>query len=404
MMTKTSQILLPIFTLIFMVLSGCEEAPKVPPSPVAKLTDIGIYIDSSASMRGYFRHLPQTGTLFQRFMWNHFGYSLRNVLPDEKIFFITFGDEIDEPLELSPSESFLNKFRFNSAEEINSIYSDKNTKLVELFENKILTENRFFVIITDGLPSCPDGSGPDPRITSIIKNKIIDKGFQIWLIGLQTEFSGIIYPETPNKKGQQISFDYSGARPIYFWIGSKELEKGNVLVHQLIKEIRIESKEMLAVELIEFPYVKLPMATLRLSRHDLSGDLITKIKPYPKEDYFEVSVAKRFRGELDIPIEIDWKNQTINYKLTLSFNHPNIWYANESDTWLFHLNSQEIPKNLIIEMTAEPVINGWWENWSTHDDAIRDNAGQTLYLKELVDGLFVPEKKKIVGELKLKFR
>jgi len=56
----------------------------------------------------------------------------------------------------------------------------------------------------------------------------------------------------------------------------------------------------------KFLFIKIPDAKLRFSRQDLSGELISKIKPYFKGDYFEVNVAKSFTGELDIPIEVIW--------------------------------------------------------------------------------------------------
>ena len=117
----------------------------------------------------------------------------------------------------------------------------------------------------------------------------------------------------------------------------------------------------------------------------------------------KIAEVKRILGELDIPIEIDWNKEIMNYELNLSFNHKDIWYANESDTWVFHLNSRRIPERLNIKMTAEPKIDRWWKDWSTGDDSVVENAGQTLYLIDLVDGLYHPVKKE-VGELKLKFR
>jgi hypothetical protein len=175
------------------LLNGCDKAPEKKPLPEVELKDISVYVDTSVSMRGYFRNRPQDGTLFQRFIWNGLSLSLREVLTNEKIYLTTFGSEIDKPLDLGPSETFLKKFRFESKEDIKSFFSDKDTKLVELFDNKALTEDRLFVIMTDGLPSAPDGSGPDPRIKTVIRKKVLDQGFHLWLIGLCSDYKGNDY-------------------------------------------------------------------------------------------------------------------------------------------------------------------------------------------------------------------
>ena len=403
--------ILVILAIIFAGLclfTGCSNAPEKEPLPAeVELKDISVYVDTSVSMRGYFRNQPQDGTLFQRFIWNGLSLSLREVLIDEKIYLTTFGSEIDLPLELSPVQTFLKKFRFASKKDIKSFFSDKDTKLVELFDNKALTEDRLFVIMTDGLPSAPDGSGPDPRIKTVIKKKVLDQGFHLWLIGICSEFQGFVYPESPGKDGSKKSFDYHGVRPVYIWVGTKKMQKGNAVVHEFYNRLRRmideEADERLAVELIEFPCIELPIAKLSLSKEDINGEPISKIRIFPKEDYLEIRTSKNFIGNIDIPLIIEWEKVEINYKLKLSFNHEAVWQMNAMDAWALNLKSDRIPKRMNIVMRAAPQINKWWETWSTDDDSRRESADKTLYLRRLVEDLYVHNKIE-AGELHLKFR
>jgi hypothetical protein len=389
------------------LLNGCDKAPEKKPLPEVELKDISVYVDTSVSMRGYFRNRPQDGTLFQRFIWNGLSLSLREVLTNEKIYLTTFGSEIDKPLDLGPSETFLKKFRFESKEDIKSFFSDKDTKLVELFDNKALTEDRLFVIMTDGLPSAPDGSGPDPRIKTVIRKKVLDQGFHLWLIGLCSEFQGIVYSESPGKTGSKVSFYYHGVRPVYIWVGTKKMQEGNAVVHEFYDRLRQmideEADERLAVELIEFPCIELPRAKLNLSKDDIHGEPISKVKIFPKKNYLEVWTSKKFIGDVDIPLVIEWEGEEINHNLKLSFNHEAVWQMNAKGTWALNLKSDRIPRRMNIIMKAAPQINKWWETWSTDDDSRIKNADKTLYLRRLVEDLYVHNEIE-AGELHLRFR
>jgi hypothetical protein len=63
--------------------------------------------------------------------------------------------------------------------------------------------------------------------------------------------------------------------------------------------------------------------------------------------------------------------------------------------------------NLKVVAKAIPKINPekWWEQWSTEDDSLEQNAGKTLYLEKLSQIIEEPLRKNyLAGEVSLKVK
>ena len=130
------RVLLPL--LIFVVFLGfvlyriklTDRTIPPGPKPRPNYKNIVLYVDESISMRGYFRVMPQEGTPVQRFLWNNIMVLLNSSFPGDTVYCSTFGSEINVP---GKRCSLLDRYHFNSAEELNDTFSHNKTRLVELF-------------------------------------------------------------------------------------------------------------------------------------------------------------------------------------------------------------------------------------------------------------------------------
>ena len=343
-------------------------------------TDIRICMDTSMSMRGYFRTSKREGTTIQRFIWNGIIPVLKETYPSEIIYFSVFGNEIATPESV---ESLLSRFTFEKIDDLKSYFSATETRLVELFDTLKKSDYTAFIIITDGIPSVAGHAGPSPETLATIKNLIDSKKYFLWLIGIRSEFDGIIYPESPDKFGNRNSFPFSGIRPVYLWIGTDDRSKGKDVISKFLSSIEMLSSELQSVEVkfAELSFLDLPKA--KLSFGETKNAFIV-----PSEVPLEIRVDKRHKV-VEIPIQIDWQKESLKKDFEPSFRieppKKGFQIINNDNQWKFEVEPRYITKRpLTLFLSIKPIVQPWWKLWSASDDSMLENAGQTLYLDSLV--------------------
>ena len=379
------------------------DGDGAPPSPIpfAENKGVGIYIDTSQSMRGYFRSRDESVTTIQRFLWTWLQSELLAVLPKTQINFGTFGSETAKPAMLT--QSLFNVFSFKNGNERDRFFAESETRLVEQFQDKALTRYQAFVIITDGVPSSPNMAGPDPRIISTIQEHIIDAGLHLWMIGVPVQFAGMVYPEIPGATGRS-AFRYRGARPIYLWVGSPNAELGAALVSRFLERLReTATKQGLSsdgIRFVELTHIEIPKVHLSLDGSENQNILVRET-----DDHLELAYSRRLTGVVQIPITMRWDKVHLPRKLDLVFDAapPTVEIDNDYDKWQLAIDPREY--SLIqLSLKATPVVRPWWNHWSTDDDSNASHAHQTLYLSQVVNGLRKPTQTTEVGKLKIKLK
>lgn len=392
---------LSLFGLCYVIFRGIN--PPTPPEPVpfANNSHVGLYIDKSLSMRGFFRANDKKGTVIQRFMWTWMQSELGAVLPDSRIYFATFGNRLDPPELLN--KSLYATFRFSNKAKRDAFFADTSTLLVEQFKEKHLSDYLAFVLITDGLASSQRFAGPDPRLISTIRDHLIQPGFHLWLIAIRNEFDGVVYPEVPGPTGKK-AFRYKGLRPIFIWIGSPRVDIGieiavrfklqlNKLAQQ---QVHIQGKE--SVKLVELTYIQLPDIQMDLNNQE--EKLLVKKE---SNTQFKLTFSKHINKEMRIPIDMKWNPAPIHHDLSLAFDvqPPRAQVIEEDNRWWIHLDPRRI-KSLELVVKAEPQIETWWRQWSTQDDSSAIDASKCLYLEQLIDGLREPKHESVISRMSIK--
>lgn len=383
------------------VLSNSDNDPPLPPPFPPENEGVAIYIDASQSMRGFFRAGGMVGTTIQHFLWTWLQPELLAVLPKTPINFATFGNETANPTLLTTS--LFKTFSFNNGDDRDRFFAETETRLVEQLQDEALKKYKAFVIITDGVPSSPNMAGPDPRIISTIQEYIIDAGLHLWMIGVQVQFAGRVYPEIPGATGRS-SFRYRGVRPIYLWVGSPNSKLGADLVSRFLERLReTATKQGLSsdgIRFVELTHIEIPKVHLSL---DGSGNQNILVRE--TDDHIVLGYSSHLTGIVQIPITMRWDKVHLPRKLDLIFeaSPTTVEIDNDYNKWQLAID----PRNYSIiqlSLNATPKIEPWWDSWSTDDDSTNAHAHQTLYLSQVVNGLRKPvqttEAGKLVIELK----
>ncbi|MBI5222790.1 hypothetical protein HY990_00045 [Candidatus Micrarchaeota archaeon] len=396
------------FILLYFLLTNVISVPKPKPpltNKMPKQKGVIIYVDTSMSMRGYFNASSEPGTVIQRFMWTPMLTSLKEVeeFYDESIYFSTFGNIVNEPEKLQTP--LLRMFKFNSLNDVNNLFSGTETRFIELLQNELLKDYRCFIIISDGVPSTPESIGQEPMLIPTFRN-LINSGIHLWLIGIRSEFNGVVYPETHDEYGNIKLFTYKGRRPIYVWVAAQEKAVGVKIVSKFLKNFNTLSGEDYSntVKLAELTHIDKPKASLRLNVINMDGILLKE-----HQDHIELRFANWFNGEVDIPLEINWDREAIPHVKEVSFRiqpHINrVKIINNNHRWLLRVDSRTVSSDINLFLDTTFLIPKWWEEWSVNDDSISKNADKTLYLEPVINKLYMIEEKNLeAGKLIIKIK
>lgn len=418
--------LLSLFCLIILLVFSCQEKTperKAPEQPISTPGTI-IFLDTSMSIRGYFRVAPIAGTTIQRFMLA----DLLEILSEDNltpVYLSLFGSTI-------PASEGIQSLRrcsfFESRQRLEDTYSQIETNLIGVFENKQFGRNAVSIIISDGIQSSMEGSqniaGFDTRIFNVIRDKS-NTGIHLWLIGVRSEFRGIVYPERPCPEGKRRSFHHAGHRPIYIWIASHDVDTGRNLVEKITARLRSITGSSDAVKVAGLTSVSHPVVDVGLDTDSSSFPIKTK---QIDTNSFEWLVGRKQEDIVNVPINIDIPKDKlktafdIEWNINLELEPKSIRWAKvikDDEGWTLNLTYALIPGssfmsgcssskgNLKVVAKAIPKINleKWWQQWSTEDDSLEQNAGKTLYLGRLSQIIEEPLRKSyLAGEVSLKVK
>lgn len=194
----------------------CSKRDAIPSPPAPDPSDIiepasskitaRIYIDASASMKGFVS--PGTWTNYAQIL-PYFETVILNGWSNSKADFYGFGEEV---LKLE-SRGHLDAVKSN-------FYAGRETNIQNVLE--CLDTNCLTVIITDLFPSDNDLA----QLIKLLKPKYINNGFSIGILGLRSQFDGIVYDTNiyggafPYKNGEGIG----SYRPFYLLILGKHTD------------------------------------------------------------------------------------------------------------------------------------------------------------------------------------
>ena len=411
--------------LIALIILSCEKEKVLPQKPLPPTPGTTIFLDTSMSMRGYFRASPAAGTTIQRFMLA----DLLGILSEDRltpIYLSLFGSAIPAPEEI---KSLRRWSFFKEQKKLEDTYPQKETNLIGVFENEYFGKNTVSIIVTDGIQSSMEGSQNiiadfDTRIFNVINDKN-NSGIYLWLIGVRSEFNGYIYPERPNPQGIRAPFWYSGIRPIYIWIASHDAETGRNLVEKITARLRSIAGSSGTVKVAGLTSVSHPFVDIGLDTGSSSSPISSK--PVGNST-FEWLVGRTQEDILSVPINIDAPEDKlktafdIEWDINLELEPKGIRWAKvikNDEGWTLNLTYALIPGsgfmsgcnsskgNLKVVAKAIPKINPekWWQHWSTEDDSLEQNAGKTLYLEKLSQIIEEPLRKSYpAGEVSLKVK
>jgi len=347
---------------------------------------IGIYIDASMSMRGFFGYSPNGGALIQRFLWSWMQTELLSVLPWSDISFAKFGDELAVPKPLV--ESLGKVFVFKNRKSRDEFFQDTQTRLIDQTRVETLRSHDAFVIVTDGVPSSAQVSGPDPRFIASVRENIIASGIHLWLIGVRSRFSGRIFPEVTGTAGKR-AFNYDGMRPIYLWVGAPDAQVGRAIVSHIERRLRLmaasesDTDPDQVVRVAEFTAHEIPVCKLTLDGTGVSDVLIRS-----RDEYVEITYSRRAGEILRIPVIAQCSETEIDTRIALSLEAktPGAHIERQNGGWLLEFKPRNITfmdLRLAARIDSEP----WWIDWSTDEDSVPANAERTLFIQQIVEGL-----------------
>lgn len=394
-----------------------------------------VYLDTSASMSGYvseknkssFSIAADKETIFSKTL-----LELRTLVsslnPQPAISLREVSSEIGSPIsdDLSISRAAFTR----------NLYSGKETNLagaIDLFTRPLdAAKNppRFHILITDGVQSSKEQNtgtacdrGSDWRCINIKVKQLLDKGWNGSILGIKSEFQGIVYSEI---NGQKLPYNSGSSidkfRPFYLYIFSPDKAEVEKVIDglksrltQLAQENKIEAGKLFR----EYP----------LSQN-LTENKISAVATTAKEDSGFLQVRQEDESKTEFDILVDTKTESAGEKnFTIKINIP--WNKHATDMGnpkdIFNLiqwNLVKIPleenekhrypelkkigEALLTENQVEIRFSARWQDgigprdwrmyhlvgsinpqtmppwvksWSTKDDTNTENSSRTLNLE-----------------------
>jgi hypothetical protein len=405
--------------IILLVISCQKKTPekKASERPISTPGTI-IFLDTSESIKGYFRTSATPATTIQHFLQTEF----RNIISENNLYPIylsPFGSEISPPQQVQ--DNIGNKFVFISPDRLNEVFSAVTTNLIGVINSVEFNKYTASIIITDGIQA--DRGGFDiGEMLRAVRAKI-NEGLHLYLIGIKSEFNGFIFPEHPNPQGLKIRFWHNGLRPIYIWIASQDGEISRNLTKKIANKLRSIATSEDAVKVAGLTSVQPPDVSIELDTDSSSSPIKSK---QINNDSFEWLVARTQNEVIKVPVNIEVSedilqtNSDFKWDINLELEPKKIRWAKvikNDEGWTLNLTYALIPSsgfmsgcssskgNLKVVAKAIPKINpeNWWQQWSTEDDSLEQNAGKTLYLGRLSQIIEGPLRKNYpAGEVSLK--
>ncbi len=413
---KGMSYLLTFFLLTALLCFSCKKENKQVKMTPPPSTEQGcvIFLDTSVSIRGYFRTANYEATTVQKLLQAE----IRNIIGERNlgpIYLSCFSSKVGQPQNIQGNIGRM--FVFNSTSDLNAFFSGTSTDIIGVLNREEFKRYSAAILITDGIQA--DKTGFDiGEMVRAIKGKI-DEGLHFYLIGIKSEFSGFIYPEHSNKEGLKIPLQHTGLRPVYIWIAAHDPKIGNTLAGQVVSKLKdIASNN--PVKMVSLTDALLPKVD-DLVLDTSSSEYEHKIKLIPRsQGTIEVKLANDLRGDVAIPVRFrkdSDDNEESEWEFRMKSEPENKWakVIKTDEYWALSLISNRIPQhsfaifgdgnNLKITLLVVPNRQQWWwRQWSTPDDSKPEDANKTLYLQKLGENLIEPiyNKNYIMRTLNLK--
>ncbi|MGR3178219.1 MAG: hypothetical protein ACUZ8E_09200 [Candidatus Anammoxibacter sp.] len=379
--------------------------------------DCVVFLDTSLSMRGFFRPLGKDPSPLQGFLQTEF----RNCLSTNKlrpVFFAKFEDATSFHLE--QDGNIANKFKYDSSLDIKQMFSSGSSDIEAVLKNDELYNHHVTVIITDAVQDNVNGFDLGSMIEVV--ESLIEKGLYINVIGIKSGFDGYVFPVLTVRPAP---FKYNGLKPIYIWVVSRDAVLGNNLKNSIFSELKKRmgniagNNNLTSVCITHNSTSKIKEVVLDTSTQEES------ILVIPRRRDIEIRLSRAFAGdEVVIPVRItkDVDYDDIYWNLSLELFpevewasvelNENMAVAGMQTIGTLTINYDDIPKswggmNLQLRVKASSDEQKfWWRQWGTDDDALKENADKTLYLsrlyKKIVEPRFVNKNDQTLKVLNLK--
>jgi len=210
-----------VLAIFVSFISGCNKATetissKQPPglpqdtlamSGASKAPSVNVFLDASVSMRGY---VPVEGQSHYTEVLSAMESAIISGWPNGQAGFFKFGSVI-EPL---PERAYLKASS-------QGFYIEKDTKIEEVIQASVVDD--LTVIVTDLFQSDSDVT----LLIKLITDKYIAQGYAVGIVGIQSEFQGLIYDVGLNR--HKFAYDSgiedtSRFRPFYLLMLGKHAD------------------------------------------------------------------------------------------------------------------------------------------------------------------------------------
>jgi hypothetical protein len=220
-------------------------SPAAPPvdAPVeGRAVEGRVYLDLSTSMRGFvaderspLRFTPLQEALDHLLAEAFAGAEIGGVEHDG------FGDAIRR--NVGPLQGFA--VQAPGGPSPRERFAEPSTDLVQAFRDAAAHPDALSVVVTDGVQdlrrSGDDGVGPGFIRTAMVRELergVIDRGFGLWLVGVMSPFDGCYFNVNPDPQGRVNQCMRVEARPVLFWILSRDLTAGRRFVQSVAEGLR----------------------------------------------------------------------------------------------------------------------------------------------------------------------
>ncbi|MGR3219914.1 MAG: hypothetical protein ACUZ8H_08885 [Candidatus Anammoxibacter sp.] len=411
-MKKLIHLIAMFMVVIFFSFSYTEVYAK--PDGVAEQrediekNDCVVFLDTSLSMRGFFRPLDANPSPLQGFLQTEF----RNCLSTNKlrpVFFARFED--DAPFHLKEDANIDNNFKYDSSSDIKKFFSNGSSDIVEVLMNDELYNHNVTVIITDAVQDNVNGFDLGSMIDVI--ESLIGKGLYINVIGIKSSFEGYVFPVLTVRSAP---FKYNGLKPVYIWIVSHDAVLGDNLKNSIFAELKkrmgavADENSLTSVCITDNSPSEIKEIVLDTSTQE-DGILII-----PRRKDIEVRLSRSFEGnKVVIPVKItkDVDYDDIYWNISLELFPEVEWASVELDENMaaaggqtvgtLTINYDDMPKSwggTSLQLRVNASYDDrkfWWRLWGTDDDSLKENADKTLYLGKLYKKIVEPHYDKYNG-------
>lgn len=373
--------------LFLLVLVSCGEKRPSPPLPKPALhPGTVVFVDRSASMRGYFRTSAYPATSIQRF----FQVELRNVISESNLSPVYLGYFDTGVGTLSEVADLGGRFLFNTQQELDQAFSGVATDFLGVLHTEELRKYTASLIVTDGVQSGHGGFDPGEMVRAI--RALVQDSVGLYLLGVKSEFSGLLYPETPDRYGHRRPFFVTAQRPIFLWVASKDAAVARVLAEGIAAALASLVGESREVKVAGLAAMRPPKVSIEAE----TGGADVPIVVRKVAQGYAWRLARTQKREISVPLEVQLSTarlesfMDVDWHVCLKVETRQATWAcvlQDCDRWLLRLLYAHMPGRAHLDIVARaeprPVETPWWKAWSTNDDSRPENADKTLYLDRI---------------------